>query len=91
MFELYMFGMFLAAVSILTQPMTSGRGRQWWVEVDTDSPQHTYYFGPYDTKDEASNNTNAYITDLEKKGAKNISIHIKQGRQPSQLKASEES
>jgi len=49
-----MFGMFLAAVSILTQPIASGRGREWWVEVDTDSPKHTYYFGPYDSKDEAS-------------------------------------
>ncbi len=91
MFELYMFGMFLAAVSILTQPMVSARGREWWVEVETDSPKRTYYFGPYDNKDEASNNTSSYITDLEKKGAKNIRINIKQGREPSQLKASEES
>lgn len=90
MFGLYLFGMYVAAFWILTQPMGSGRGREWWVEVDTDSPKRTYYFGPYETKDEASNNTSGYIKDLEKKGSKKISINIKQGRQPSQLTASDE-
>ncbi|MEG3847371.1 DUF1816 domain-containing protein [Microcoleus sp. herbarium19] len=90
MFGLYLFGMYVAAFWILTQPMGSSRGREWWVEVDTDSPKRTYYFGPYDSKDEASNSTNSYIQDLEKKGAKNISINFKQGRQPSQLTASDE-
>ena len=90
MFGLYLFGIYVAAFWILTQPMGSGRGREWWVEVDTDSPKRTYYFGPYETKDEASNNTNGYIKDLEKKGAKKISINIKQGRKDSQLTASDE-
>jgi len=90
MFGLYLFGMYVAAFWILTQPIGSSRGREWWVEVDTDSPNRTYYFGPYDSKDEASDNTNAYIKDLEKKGAKKISINIKQGRQPSQLTANDE-
>lgn len=90
MFGLYLFGMYVAAFWILTQPMGSSRGREWWVEVDTDSPKRTYYFGPYETKDEASNNTNGYIKDLEKKGAKKISINIKQGRKDSQLTASDE-
>ncbi len=90
MFGLYLFGMYVAAFWILTQPIGSSRGREWWVEVDTDSPNRTYYFGPYDSKDEASDNTNGYIKDLEKKGAKKISINIKQGRQPSQLTANDE-
>jgi len=90
MFGLYLFGMYVAAFWILTQPVGSSRGREWWVEVDTDSPNRTYYFGPYDSKDEASDNTNGYIKDLEKKGAKKISINIKQGRQPSQLTANDE-
>ncbi|MEK0179221.1 DUF1816 domain-containing protein [Microcoleus anatoxicus] len=70
--------------------MSSGRNRDWWVEVDTDSPNRTYYFGPYRSKDEAENSTIGYIRDLERKGAKKISIDIKQGRQPSQLQTSEE-
>ena len=91
MFGLYLFGMYVAALWILTQPTGSGRGREWWAEVETESPKRTYYFGPYDSKDEASNNTKGYITDLEKKGAKNININIKQNHKPNQLKASEES
>lgn len=91
MFGLYLFGMYVAAFWILTQPMGSGRGRESWVEVETESPKRRSYCGPQDSKDEASNNTNGYITDLEKKGAKNISINLKQGGEPSQLKAREES
>ena len=90
MFGLYLFAMYVAAFWILTQPTGGSRGREWWVEVDTDSPKRTYYFGPYESKDEASNNTTGYIKDLEKKGAKKISINIKQGRQPSQLTATDE-
>ena len=87
MFGFYLVGMYVAALWILTQPLGSGRGREWWVEVETESPKRTYYFGPYDSKDEASNNTNGYITDLEKNGAKNISINIKQGREPASAKS----
>lgn len=90
MFGLYLLGMYVAAFWILTQPM-GARSRQWWVEVDTDLPKRTYYFGPYESKDEASHNTKGYIKDLEKKGAKNISIKIQEGSQPSQLTASDES
>lgn len=91
MFGLSMFAMYLAAFWILAQPMGSSRGREWWVEVDTESPNRTYYFGPYQSRDEASNNTSGYIKDMENKGSKNITINLKQGRQPTQLKASEES
>ncbi|MEK0184404.1 DUF1816 domain-containing protein [Microcoleus anatoxicus] len=90
MFGFSMFAMYVIAFLILTQPMSSGRNRDWWVEVDTDSPNRTYYFGPYRSKDEAENSTIGYIRDLERKGAKKISIDIKQGRQPSQLQTSEE-
>jgi hypothetical protein len=42
MFGLYLFGMYVAAFWILTQPMGSGRGGEWWVEVETESPKRTY-------------------------------------------------
>jgi hypothetical protein len=91
MFEISMLGMFFTALWVLTPPASSTRRGEWWVEVDTDSPKRTYYFGPYDSRQEASNSSNGYIRDLENKGAKKISINIKQGRQPTQLRASEES
>ena len=91
MFEISMLGMFFTAFWLLAQPASSTRLGEWWVEVDTDSPKRTYYFGPYDSRQEASDKSNKYIRDLEKKGSKKISINIKQGSQPTQLRASEES
>lgn len=90
MFGFSMLAMYVIAFLILTQPIGVGQNRQWWVEVDTDSPNRTYYFGPYRSKDEADNSTIGYIKDLEKKGAKKITINIKQGRQPTQLKTNQE-
>ena len=91
MFEISMLGMFFTAFWLLAQPASNIRRGEWWVEVDTDSPKRTYYFGPYDSREEASNRSNGYIRDLENKGSKKISINIKQGSKPSQLRASEES
>ncbi|MEG4218193.1 DUF1816 domain-containing protein [Microcoleus sp. Pol14C6] len=91
MFEISMLAMFFSAFWVLAQPASSTRRGEWWVEVETDSPKRNYYFGPYDSRQEASNSSNRYIRDLENKGAKKISINIKQGSQPTQLTASEES
>ncbi|MEG5038498.1 DUF1816 domain-containing protein [Microcoleus vaginatus GB2-A3] len=91
MFEISMLGMFFTAVWMLAQPASSTRRDEWWVEVDTDSPKRTYCFGPYDSRQEASDRSTGYIRDLENKGAKKITINLKQGSQPTQLRASEES
>jgi hypothetical protein len=91
MFEVAMLAMLSTAFWLLVQPATGDRTREWWVEVDTDSPKRTYYFGPYYNREEASNSTSGYIKDLENKGAKKLSINIKQGHKPTQLRASEES
>ncbi|MEG4091113.1 DUF1816 domain-containing protein [Microcoleus sp. Pol12B4] len=91
MFEISMLAMFFTAFWVLAQPASSIRRGEWWVEVETDSPKRTYYFGPYDSRQEASNSSNRYIRDLENKGAKKISINIKQGSQPTHLTASEDS
>ncbi|MEG4073896.1 DUF1816 domain-containing protein [Microcoleus sp. Pol14C2] len=91
MFEISMLAMFFTAFWVLAQPASSTRRGEWWVEVETDSPKRTYYFGPYDSRQEASNSSNRYIRDLENKGAKKISINIKEGSKPTQLTASEES
>lgn len=31
-----------------------GFGKSWWVEIKTSQPACTYYFGPFDTEDEAN-------------------------------------
>ena len=89
MFGLYLLAIYAAAFWILTQPM-NGRGEEWWVEVHTDLPKRTYYFGPYESKDKAYDNTKGYVADLKKKGSKKISINIKQRQQSTQLTATDE-
>lgn len=90
MFGLSILAMYVMTYLIVTQPMGSGRTRDWWVEVDTDTGNRTYLFGPYRSKEEADNRTIGYIRDLERKGAKKISIDIKQGRQETQLQTSQQ-
>jgi hypothetical protein len=50
----------------------------WWIEIFTEYPRCLYYFGPFDTEEEASYYQSGYVEDLEGEGAKDIIITIKQ-------------
>lgn len=52
-------------------------GLAWWVEVVTETPKCTYYFGPFLTAKEAQAAQSGYIEDLESEGAKGIRVEIK--------------
>jgi hypothetical protein len=52
-------------------------GMAWWVEVKTQSPRCTYYFGPFLTSAEASASRKGYIDDLEQEGATGVSVIVK--------------
>lgn len=75
MLGFYLFLIYVAVLSLFAAP--SREPQKWWVEIVTDSPRCTYYFGPFDTDKEASSNTPGYIEDLESEGAKRVSIRIK--------------
>ncbi|MEG3847370.1 DUF1816 domain-containing protein [Microcoleus sp. herbarium19] len=75
MLGFYLFLIYVAVLSVFAAP--SREPQKWWVEIVTDSPRCTYYFGPFDTDKEASSNTPGYIEDLESEGAKRVSIRIK--------------
>jgi hypothetical protein len=49
----------------------------WWVEVVTRQPYCTYYFGPFQSLQEAKLVQPGYIEDLEQEGAKEIVSQIK--------------
>lgn len=51
-------------------------GLAWWVEIVTDSPSCTYYFGPFVSADEATNHQIGYIEDLESEAAQGIQVAI---------------
>ena len=52
-------------------------GMAWWVEVTTDTPKCTYYFGPFLTSSEASAHQPGYLEDLKTEGAQDIQVQMK--------------
>jgi hypothetical protein len=52
-------------------------GLAWWVEVKTDSPACTYYFGPFGSAQEAEEAQPGYVEDLQQEGAQNITAVVK--------------
>lgn len=52
-------------------------GLAWWVEIDTESPECLYYFGPFITAKEAKAAQSGYIEDLQREGAKGLKVEIK--------------
>lgn len=52
-------------------------GLAWWVEIVTQDPSCTYYFGPFLSYEEAVDAKGGYIEDLEDEGAQGISVLVK--------------
>jgi hypothetical protein len=59
-------------------------GLAWWVEIVTDRPNCTYYFGPFTSATEAKNHLPGYLEDLEGEAAEGIRVALKRGK-PSQI------
>ena len=55
-------------------------GLAWWVEIKTDSPRCTYYFGPFSSSKEADAAKDGYVEDLEKENAQGIHVALKRGK-----------
>lgn len=52
-------------------------GLAWWVEIVTQNPRCTYYFGPFLSSKEAEAAKVGYLEDLEQEGAQEIAVKIK--------------
>jgi hypothetical protein len=65
-------------------------GLAWWVEVTTENPVCTYYFGPFESDAIAKEHQAGYIEDLQREGAQNIVATVKRCK-PSQLTSPDES
>lgn len=50
----------------------------WWVEINTSTPLCTYYFGPFDSQEEARDSRTGYVDDLCQEGARDIIALVKQ-------------
>ena len=47
-------------------------GLAWWAKVDTESPNATYWYGPFLTKSSLIENLELFLNDLSKEGSKEI-------------------
>lgn len=52
-------------------------GLAWWVEIKTESPDCTYYFGPFLNQTEAQSAVSGFIEDLEQEQAQGITSTVK--------------
>jgi hypothetical protein len=64
-------------------------GLAWWVEIKTDSPRCTYYFGPFLTAKMAETAKSGYLADLEQEGAQGIGVLVKRCK-PARLTVSDD-
>ncbi|MGA7934105.1 MAG: DUF1816 domain-containing protein [Kovacikia sp.] len=64
-------------------------GLAWWVEVKTETPRCTYYFGPFLGSKLAEASKAGYVADLEQEGALGITVSVKRCK-PSKLTVSDD-
>jgi hypothetical protein len=64
-------------------------GWAWWIEIVTQNPRCTYYFGPFLSSKEAKAAIKGYVEDLEMEGAQGIIVDVKRCR-PANLTISED-
>ncbi|EDX84054.1 conserved domain protein [Synechococcus sp. PCC 7335] len=48
----------------------------WWIKVQTQIPECTYYFGPFESRKEAEFSQMGYVDDLTQEGAQNVSVAL---------------
>lgn len=68
----------ITPISDLDSSPHSHSSLPWWVEISTQIPRCLYYFGPFESQEEAIINQNGYGEDLMAEGAVEIKINILQ-------------
>ncbi|MBW4494748.1 MAG: DUF1816 domain-containing protein [Oscillatoria princeps RMCB-10] len=53
-------------------------GLAWWLEIVTDLPPCTYYFGPFISAKDAEVASSGYLEDLQQEGVQGMAFEIKQ-------------
>lgn len=61
----------------------------WWIRINTEIPACTYYFGPFENRQDAEVSQWGYVDDLRHEGASNITTRIEKGC-PEQLTIEED-
>lgn len=66
-------------------------GLAHWLEITTEQPECTYYFGPFGSREEALSAQDGYIEDLTNEGATNIQVNLQRRAKPKELTIFDES
>lgn len=69
--------------------ISNSLGLAWWVEIVTQNPRCTYYFGPFLNSTDAKVASKGYVEDLEGEGAQGILVNVKRYK-PHNLTISED-
>ncbi|PZD70928.1 hypothetical protein C1752_08703 [Acaryochloris thomasi RCC1774] len=56
---------------------SSKKDTLWWLEIETQTPKCTYYFGPFDSAKEARHHRAGYVDDLRNEQAVGLVTKIK--------------
>jgi Domain of unknown function (DUF1816) len=76
-FSMTFLGRFQVWVNRLIKILLPERLTQaWWLKVKTQSPDCIYYFGPFDSKEEATFLQAGYLEDLIQEGAQNVRLAV---------------
>lgn len=84
-----LFLVYLIVGCLIIYFVRSSKLRKWWIKIVTQSPACTYYFGPFDSVEEAELHQVDYLEDLQQEGAQGIATSISRC-QPRQLTIFEE-
>jgi hypothetical protein len=68
---------FVETMNELWTSVLNALGFAWWVEIITENPRCTYYFGPFASSKEAEVAKAGYVEDLEQEGAQGLRLTIK--------------
>ncbi|MCD8486246.1 MAG: DUF1816 domain-containing protein [Desertifilum sp.] len=64
-------------------------GLAWWVEIATQTPKCTYYFGPFLSQADALAAQAGYLEDLEQEGAQGVKTSVRRCK-PTHLTVSDD-
>jgi hypothetical protein len=80
-----LFGQVFNALFGSSPDSDSASDKDWWVEVKTEGPSCTYYFGPFDIEEEAKLAQRGYVEDLQHEGVQQVNATIARRTAPKTL------
>ena len=82
---LLIFSAYAIALSCVFYHLNQPYNRDWWLKITTAGPRCIYYFGPFQSQEEANEQVAGYRSDLESEKARVVQVKLNQQLPPAQL------